>query len=293
MMVTMAEEQGNDDSTVTRIYVEGLPPSTTKDQIRTHFAATGKYIVTDAHIIPDRRIAFVGFTSHEQARSAVRYFNKSFVRMSKISVTLARPIEVRRDAKGQGVPVSERDSKKRKRNVRDDGEFARMQLSNQTPSAANGQITKSNNEPIVTSEEKENQPEEQPWEGIAGDADNVGKPKSDTDWLRRKTKRTLDLLDEPEVETACQNMEPVGTDALEQEDTDDDIHPEQPRSKTLHTPEEPQTSSASVPNARLFIRNLPFDTREAELRAVFAPHGRISEVSSAFFLSVPPFVMIS
>src|ERR1700761_322541 len=114
MATTMAQAQAqveeNEDSSVTRIYVTGLPPSTTKEQVRTHFAATGKYTITDAHVIPDRRIAFVGFSNHDQAKSAVQYFNRTFVRMSKISVELAKPVQVKRGEKGQAVPVSEKAS---------------------------------------------------------------------------------------------------------------------------------------------------------------------------------------
>src|ERR1700761_7850110 len=126
MTVEMAATEDDDGlSITTRIYVSGLPPSTTSEQVRSHFAASGKYTVTDAHFIPDRRIAFVGFSNHEDAKQAVQYFNRTFVRMSKISVTLAKPVQVRRDAHGQAVPVSERSSRKRKRNARDDGEHAR------------------------------------------------------------------------------------------------------------------------------------------------------------------------
>ncbi len=286
MVSIMAAVVENDETFVTRIYVAGLPPSTTKDQVRSHFAATGKYTVTDAHVIPDRRIAFVGFPSHEQAKSAVQYFNKSFVRMSKISVTLAEPIQVKHDEKGQAIPVSGRDSRKRKRGPRVDGEHARTEPNQQPLSTVTLQNTKPNNEPKAVAEEKENQPQEQPFEGFAEDENTFEEPRSDMDWLRGKTKRTLDLLHETEDQIDRTNTQPVGTDAFEQTDTDiGDIHHEQQSSDTTRTPEAPRQSSVSVPNARLFIRNLPFDTREDDLRAVFAPHGRISEVSSAYFLS--------
>jgi len=70
-----------------RIFVRGLPTSYTEDEFRNHFSK--HYIVTDARLLPQRRIGYVGFKTPQDAYSAVRYFNKSFIRMSKIGVELA------------------------------------------------------------------------------------------------------------------------------------------------------------------------------------------------------------
>ena len=281
MAVTMAAIEENDESSVTRIYVSGLPPSTTNDQVRSHFAATGKYTVTDAHVIPERRIAFVGFSNHEHARSAVQYFNRSFVRMSKISVELAKPVQVRRDEKGQAVPISERASQKRKRNVRDDGEQARHG-SKPSPQLTNGIAPKASDGSKIISEEKENQPQADLVEEDKEEDDALEAPRSDTDWLRGKTNRTLDLVDEAESGKGRSNavLEPTAT-------TLEGFRSERHEPEKDDVPAEvtPQTPSVSVPNARLFIRNLPFDTQQDDLRAVFARHGRISEVSPHLLLS--------
>ncbi|KAJ5629984.1 hypothetical protein N7528_003641 [Penicillium herquei] len=75
----------------TRVFVSGLPPTCSNDQLRNHFAA--RFQVTDAHVLPKRRMGFVGFKSNEVAQEAVKYFNKTFLKMSKISVDIARPID--------------------------------------------------------------------------------------------------------------------------------------------------------------------------------------------------------
>lgn len=74
------------------MFVSGLPPSLTSDKLRNHFAQ--RFEVTDAHVIPNRRIGFVGFKGPDLAENAVKYFNKTFINMSKISVEMARPVSI-------------------------------------------------------------------------------------------------------------------------------------------------------------------------------------------------------
>lgn len=74
-----------------RLFVKNLPPSITEADFRKHFATGGRE-VTDVKLIPKRRIGYVGYKTVEEAAKAVRYFNRSYIRMAKISVELARPI---------------------------------------------------------------------------------------------------------------------------------------------------------------------------------------------------------
>lgn len=80
------------DTTMTssRIFVRGLPPNMSEDQFRKHFSSP--FTVTDVKLIPQRRIGYVGYKSPEDATKAVKYFNKSYIRMSRIFVELARPV---------------------------------------------------------------------------------------------------------------------------------------------------------------------------------------------------------
>jgi multiple RNA-binding domain-containing protein 1 len=74
----------------TRVFVSGLPPTLTNEQLKKHFAT--RFQVTDAHVLPKRRIGFVGFKSSDVAQQAVSYFNKTYMKMSKISVDIAKPV---------------------------------------------------------------------------------------------------------------------------------------------------------------------------------------------------------
>lgn len=73
-----------------RIFIRGLPPNLTPEEFQRHFSKQA--IITDARLIPHRRIGYVGFKSAEDAVNAVKYYNKSFIRTSRIGVELAHSV---------------------------------------------------------------------------------------------------------------------------------------------------------------------------------------------------------
>jgi multiple RNA-binding domain-containing protein 1 len=72
-----------------RIFVRGLPSKFTEDDVRKHFA---KFPITDVKYFPARRIGYVGYKTPEDAAKAIKYFHRSFIRMTKIFVETARPV---------------------------------------------------------------------------------------------------------------------------------------------------------------------------------------------------------
>lgn len=91
-----------------RIFVKGLPPNLSVDDFKRHFSKQSP--ITDAKFIPHRRIGYVGYKTPEDAAKAVKYHNKSFIRMSKIGVELARSVE---DQYALGSGINSTDSNKR------------------------------------------------------------------------------------------------------------------------------------------------------------------------------------
>ncbi|KAH7269625.1 uncharacterized protein BKA55DRAFT_588279 [Fusarium redolens] len=85
-----------------RIFIKGLPPNISEADFRKHFSAQGREI-TDVKLIPQRRIGYVGYKTPEDASKAVKYFNRSYIRMSKIAVETARPISDPALTKGQSA----------------------------------------------------------------------------------------------------------------------------------------------------------------------------------------------
>ena len=75
-----------------RVFVHGLPSNLSTEEFRKHFS--NFFAVTDAKYISHRRIGYVGFKTHDEAQKAIKYFNKSFIRTSRIYVELARPVRM-------------------------------------------------------------------------------------------------------------------------------------------------------------------------------------------------------
>jgi len=93
-----------------RIFIKGLPPSITEADFKKHFSSGGRE-VTDARLFANRRIGYVGYKTPEDAQSAVKYFNKTFVRMSRIGVEVARPIgEANPGRTGGRAPTAPREN---------------------------------------------------------------------------------------------------------------------------------------------------------------------------------------
>lgn len=71
-----------------RIFVRNLPVNLTEKDFRSHFAQ--RHAVTDVRLLPHRRIGYVGYSTPKDAEDAVKYFNKTFIRMSKLHVEPAK-----------------------------------------------------------------------------------------------------------------------------------------------------------------------------------------------------------
>jgi multiple RNA-binding domain-containing protein 1 len=74
----------------TRVFVKGLPPSISEADFRRHFEKQG--VVTDVRLLPKRRFGYIGYKTAEEAQHAIKYFNKTYIRTSKIGVEIAQTV---------------------------------------------------------------------------------------------------------------------------------------------------------------------------------------------------------
>lgn len=90
----------------TKLYVGGLPYSTTNDELKSHFSAAGN--VTSATIIMDKMsgrskgFGFVEMSTDEEAQKAISMFNEQDFGGRKLTVNEARPMEPRAPRSGGG-----------------------------------------------------------------------------------------------------------------------------------------------------------------------------------------------
>lgn len=116
-------------------------------------------------------------------------------------------------------------------------------------------------------------------------------PVSDVDWLRSRTNRVLDFVEDDEIPAP---PAPSQKPTLEQA-TPRDSH-EQHKEPEVNTPLAQvvvEAQDSEVPNSsevekiretgRLYLRNLHFEVTEDEIREHFAKYGSLEEVSYLFF----------
>jgi multiple RNA-binding domain-containing protein 1 len=177
-------------------------------------------------------------------------------------------------------------------------------------------------------------PKEQPQPMVVDSAGDEGKespaqeeteaqeeagPVSDADWLRSKTSRLLGLLDEDEqadfetqkveervepprrsnIESRTAAIENIGTENVmtepEPATNDDDVVEEIP-DREEQEPIDDQNIDLIRASARLFLRNLAYDIKEDDLQPLFAPYGKLEEVSTLSFysyFSLSPFTQLA
>ena len=73
-----------------RIFVRGLPPNIRSGELQHHFSKFS--LVTDLKHIPHKRIAYIGYGSAEDASRAIKYYDRSYIHMSRINAELARSV---------------------------------------------------------------------------------------------------------------------------------------------------------------------------------------------------------
>ncbi|KAJ4985418.1 RNA recognition domain-containing protein [Stagonosporopsis vannaccii] len=328
-----------------RIFVRGLPPKFTEDDVRKHFA---KFPLTDVKFFPHRRIGYVGYKTPEDAAKAVKYFNKTFIRMTKIFVEIARPIsdeqlpKSRRQIKVEKAtprsddyfpPPKEDNALKRKREeAEQDPKLKEFLEVYQPPSKTNiwtegdAQIAAGNatavEEPlqdiVVAADESDDDYQviakkpkilEAPQETTgqvepapvavaatlaeAAAVEDVDaamtdalesaaaeQPTTDDDWLRSRTNRLLDLVEDDDVPIAPASALPKSST----DKRDSPVAAERPTEELTPAAEAPAADSALSEKekiretGRLYLRNLHFEVTEEDLRNQFSKYGSLDEI---------------
>lgn len=342
-----------------RIFVKNLPPNLKEEDFKKHFS--GLALVTDTKFFPRRRIGYIGYKTPEIALKAIKYYNKSFIRMSKINVELARSsdeVQPRKKPKfdndqqihdmdsqghqfddapnpklqeflstmkpsskgktwgnedsltsGQPLPQtviveqgkidsSDEDyrsiSKKRKRQDNhgthsegSDGINMLTQAEHNNPKVVDDAKTRT----VIPIEDSMQVDERMVSEK---QVDLPPTTTSDSEWMRSKTSRLLGLVDDDEFARETQRPLNGQQDKAELSESEAENGRQQlvVYDKKDHTDdsghdeitEQIDASQKMLGTARLFLRNLSYQTSETELEKHFANYGSIEEVKKTFRL---------
>ncbi|KAF2661887.1 multiple RNA-binding domain-containing protein 1 [Lophiostoma macrostomum CBS 122681] len=328
-----------------RVFVKGLPPKLSEPDVRKHFA---KFPITDVKFFPHRRIGYIGYKTPEDAAKAVKYFNKSFIRMSKIFVEIARPVadhnvptsrtqrpehegtahdaarkttvpsdsalkrkrpddEAAQDPKLKEFLEVMQPPSKTKRWANDEGHPANeilpaSEMGDKVPApgdASDEEYQAINKKPKKPRPTKEPSVEAQPvpakeraptprledGQGDSRVATGESGPVSDADWLRSRTSRVLDLVEDDEIPDRRAGepltMQNDTEEAQETQTRPDDESPQQDYPETVGpdaADSEPSEEDKIRETGRLYLRNLHFDVSSDDLQGHFSKYGQLEEV---------------
>ena len=127
-------------------------------------------------------------------------------------------------------------------------------------------------------------------------------PVTDEDWLRSRTNRVLELVEDDEMPSASTAPVAVASKPAAQPRAPAEPSPAvadaQPEPQP---PAEEQTDTAAAPDeedkiretGRLYLRNLHYEVTEDEIKEQFSKHGALEEVSHHTYLSLPAHAMMN
>ena len=226
-----------------RIIVKNLPKKITEEEIKKHFSQKG--IVTDVKIMHkedgrSRNFCFVGFKDDQSAKDAIKYFNQTYLKTMKISVE---------KAKLQGDPSLKKKGKKNDKKINsNDG---------------------NNNEEIETKESK-----------IKTILDLSKKTKNADKFDEALKNKNLNSNKENEEkigdETKNLNNEENGKDLEEKNIVKDEEKNKE--DKKEEKKEESLINKKNLDPKRLYLRNIPFEITEDDIREKFEKFGEINEI---------------
>ena len=227
----------------TRIIVKNLPKKITEEELKKHFSQKGS--ITDVKIMHkedgrSRNFCFIGFKTEQSAKEAVKYFNQTYLKTMKITVEIA---------KLQGDP-----SLKKK------GKFSK----NKKEKNDENNNDNKDNEEIETKESK---------------------IKKILD-LSKKTKNA-DKFDEAlKNQNKDDEKEKDNNDKEDEKEKDkkDNSDKNEDNKNNNEIKEDKETKINSLINQknldpkRLYLRNIPFEITEDDIRQKFEKYGQINEI---------------
>ena len=225
-----------------RIIVKNLPKKITEEEIKKHFSQKG--IVTDVKIMHkedgrSRNFCFVGFKDDQSAKDAIKYFNQTYLKTMKISVE---------KAKLQGDPSLKKKGKK----------MVDKKLNNNNDDNPNEEIeTKESKIKTILDLSKKTK-----------NADKFDEALKNQNLNNKENEEKIG----EEMKNSNNEEKEKASEANANEAQKDKMD------KNEDKKEESLINKKNLDPKRLYLRNIPFEITEDDIREKFEKFGEINEI---------------
>ncbi|KAK9464023.1 uncharacterized protein V1516DRAFT_669329 [Lipomyces oligophaga] len=292
---------------MSRIIVKNLPPSLTEDKFRQHFAQHGGFI-TDCKLMrkwdgQSRKFGFLGFKSPEDAKEAVKFFDRTFIGFSRIEVDFAQDVKNLNTRSNSKIAKGSNEVRTSKfpeiipnvptNDLRLKEFLDVMKPHSNSKTWTNDDFNEVAPSPLISSftniaselslkVENSDEPSEKVAEisdsmqnhDVPGsdDQQNISNTDiSDLEWLHARRRLIRDTEPNIDLDNGTKTVD------VSQSPLANEIY------KSRNQPKEVENQTDAVldkikSTKRLFIRNLPFACTEQDLMDFFGPYGPIIEI---------------
>ena len=235
----------------TRIMVKNLPKNITEEEIKKHFSQKG--VITDVKIMHkedgrSRNFCFIGYKNEQSAKEAIKYFNQTYLKTMKVAVETAK-IQGDPSLKKKGnIQKNKKDDKKKENN--DDNDEVETKESKIKKILSLSKKTKNADkfDEVLKNQNKEKEEE-----------NKIGNEDSDSDNNNQE-----------DTKNKNKNKENKNDDE-EKGNNDENKKEKENKINSL-------INQKNLDPKRLYLRNIPFDITEDDIRQKFEKYGQINEV---------------
>ena len=232
----------------TRIIVKNLPKNITEEEIKKHFSQKG--VITDVKIMHkedgrSRNFCFIGYKNEQSAKEAIKYFNQTYLKTMKITVETAK-IQGDPSLKKKGkIPKNKKDEKKNENN--DDNDEVETKESKIKKILSLSKKTK-NADKFDEALKNQNKAEENINENNDGNDDNE------------------------DINNKNKDKDKENNNDDEEKDNNAEIKKE--KDNKINS----LINQKNLDPKRLYLRNIPFEITEDDIRQKFEKYGQINEI---------------
>ena len=230
----------------TRIIVKNLPKNITEEEIKKHFSQKGS--ITDVKIMHkedgrSRNFCFIGYKNEQSAKEAIKYFNQTYLKTMKITVETAK-IQGDPSLKKKGkIPKNKKNEKKNENN--DDNEEVETKESKIKKILSLSKKTK-NADKFDEALKNQSKTEE-----------NINENNDDND-------------DHEDINNKNKDKENNNDD----EEKENNAEAKKEKENKINS----LITQKNLDPKRLYLRNIPFEITEDDIRQKFEKYGQINEI---------------